>query len=139
MTPSAWLTRFNRSEQVLGRLFGVAREAAQIAEQHGDLRLARGQDHFGVAACRASSTTGEKNWLSPARWRSSSRTSRSELSRRGDQLGEFQIVAQIVGIGRLGWRAPVAGESASDVDAPALAGLAAHGRAIMPNRRPGSG
>ena len=83
--------------QVVGRSLAVPRETAQIAKQHRNFGLARGQHHLGVDAFDASSTTGEKNWLSPARCRSSSRTSRSELSVAAASSVNFRSSRKSVG------------------------------------------
>ena len=97
-----------QSQQILARALRVPRKAAQIAKQHARLpfRAARARLR-GSTPCSASSTTGEKNWLSPARCRSSIRTSRSAPSVVAASSVNFRSSRRSLGSETLGRRGAV--------------------------------
>ena len=88
-----------QAQQIVGRAFGMPGEAAQIAEQHRHFGFARSQHHVGIAPFERFEHDGREE-LAEAR---PLPLQQPHVAQRtgggGDQLGEFQIVAQV---GRVG-------------------------------------
>ena len=83
-------------------------------------------------AGRASSTTGEKNWLRLACRAGQHVRFAQGRQRRGGQLGELHFVARATRHRARCERRQIAGEAAGDIQGPAGAGLARHRRAERP-------
>ena len=108
-----------QAHQVVGVPLRLAREAAQVAEQHGDPRFARGEDLLGVVdGERVEHDRREE--LAQVRvlpFQEPHLPQRAE--RRGDQFGELHVLAKVGRVGRAGLGGRIAVESAGHVERPA--------------------
>ncbi len=90
-----------QSQQIFGRALRVPRKAAQIAEQHGDLGLARRQHDFRIDALQRLEHDRRKELAQSGPLAFEHPHVAQGAERRGGQFGEFQIVAQVARVGNI--------------------------------------